>query len=276
MSTDSYKLILNEITANVPAFGKEFELYKRYAFLFLNYKGKHLFVDEILNRYSENMTLERLLEEEKDHFIQGSNHKRKGKMQATWYDIQSLEEVVVGDDFFDFFFATKLTQLELSEINDFLHFHLEYSFNGNQKELQGFLNLCLAQFGDALLNINLIETVKGWTKVNCLDVNTDKDEKIKGRLPREAGDHLTSLNLNQTALLIQYMQQSGIILKDEYLTYAQAGKAFYLLTGYSSHTIRQQLGAKGEIEGVKFEDYKELQRVLAGLMRLIEAKIPKR
>jgi len=284
MRNTSYKLILNDLTEaeSVTPFNKGFEEYKKVAFLFLNHTGKHLFAEDILSRYREGAILEGIFEQENDRFIPGANHKKGDKMERTWYDVWSMDEIEQMDEFFDFFFACKLRHLSLLEIGDFLNFHFDYSFKNNRAEFQAFLNLSLSQYHETLLTPHIIEVINEWIKTdkptdNPEDLNgSEKEEKIKGRIPREAGDHLTTLNLNQTAMLIQFMQQTGIILKGDYLTYTQAGKAFNILTGYSAHTIRQQLGTKGEIEGVKFEDYKELHEAITRIANLIEPKIHKK
>lgn len=284
MRNNSYKLILNDITAgeSVAPFNKGFEEYKKMAFLFLNHKGKYLFAEDILSKYREGLTLENLFEQEQDRFIPGANQKKGAKMERTWFDIWSIDEFERSDEFFDFFFASKLRHLSLLEINEFLNFHLDYSFKNNKREYLTFLNIPLRQYYESLLSPNIIETIKEWVKteksINETEglAGTAKEAKIKGRIAREAGDHLTALNVNQTALLIQFMQQAGIILKGANLTYSQAGAAFNILTGYSANTIRQQLGTKGEIEGVKFEDYKELHETIKHMASLIETKIRKK
>src|SRR5215204_6086426 len=105
MKPNSYKLILNEITSDesLPPFNGGFEAYKQTAFMFLNHKGKYLFVEDILTSYRNGMTLERLFEQEKGRFIQGCNQHKASKMQNTWYDIMSCEEICSSDDLFDFF-----------------------------------------------------------------------------------------------------------------------------------------------------------------------------
>jgi hypothetical protein len=277
---ESYKLILNDITAaeSLPLFDKHFEDYKKIAFLFLNRKGKHLFAEDILNCYREDMNIERVFDQQHDRFIQGCNHKKDGKLQSTWHDSWSLEEIEKEDDFFNFFFACKLRHLNLQQINDFLSFHADYSFKNNRQEYLQFLRLTLLEYC-WLLNSNSIEVLKEWVRINENVYREDKTEiedKIKGRIPREPGDRLTALNLNQTALFIQLMQQANIILKGDNLTYTQAGKALHLLTGYSAHTLRQQLGTKGEIEGVKFEDYKELYQTILKMADLVKTKLYKK
>lgn len=274
-----HNLILNDITygESVPPFNKNFEEYMQMAHLLLNHKGKHLFESEILSRYSEGLTLETLFAGQPQRFIQGSNHVKDGIRQKTWYDIWGMDEIFRDDDFFDYFFICKLRHQSLLDIDDFLTFHLDYSFKNDTQAYFRFLQLSIRQH-EEMLSKQAIDTVQEWISAlqagkEDSNAENDKDEKVKGRMAREAGDRLTSLNLNQTALLIEYMQQAGMILKSDYLNYTQAGKAFHLLTGYSAHSLRMQLGAKGSVDHViKYEDYRELHDAVMKLAALIEPK----
>lgn len=282
MTVFEHNLILNQITygESVPPFHKNFENYMQRAHLFLSHKGKYLFESDILSEYSEGVTLETIFAQEPKRFIPGINHDKDGVRQKTWYDIWGMDEIIRGDDFFDYFFICKLRHQSLIDIDDFLSFHLDYSFGNDKPAYFRFLQLCLRQYSE-MLSSQVIDTVQEWIASiqskregdQSESAENEKDEKIKGRMTREAGDHLTCLNLNQTALLIEYLQQSGIILKSGYLNFAQAGKAFHLLTGYSAHSLRIQLGAKGASEtAAKYEDYKELHEAILRLASLIEPK----
>lgn len=279
MVHDCYELILNHITYGefVPPYKENFEEHKKIAYLFLNHKGKYLFEEDILKEYNEGMTIDKLFDQEKHRFVPGANHERNGKREKTWYDIWSMEEIERKDDFFDYFFICKLRHLDLLRVDEFLAFQLGFSFENKKEEYFRFLNISLRKYQSNLLNPDIIETVKEWIKMregdSALEVlsGNEKEEKIKGRKLREPGDKLTKLSQNQTAILIQFMQKAGIILKDDQLNYAQAGKAFSILTGYSANTLRMQLGTKGEIAGVKHEDYKELHEIVTQMAKLIEA-----
>lgn len=99
---------------------------------------------------------------------------------------------------------------------------------------------------------------------------SEKTTATKGKLKREVQDNLTYLNQEQTALLIHYLQQGKIILKDEYLTNKQAGNAFSILTGYSADTLRQALG-KTERERISHKkNLTELHTALNRIIILIE------
>ncbi|MGZ4049793.1 MAG: hypothetical protein ACXVNN_10545, partial [Bacteroidia bacterium] len=66
--------------------------------------------------------------------------------------------------------------------------------------------------------------------------------KTKGKAKRQVNDKLTCLNQEQTVLLIHYLKQARVLLKDENLNNVDAGIAFEVLTGYSKNTIRNTLG----------------------------------
>ena len=130
------------------------------AFLFLGKKGKYLFEEDILKNYREGMILKKLFDQEKERFVQGVNHEKNGKMQNTWHDLSGFEEINREDDFFDFFFACKLRHVGLLEIDTFLGYHLDNSFNENKKEYFRFLNLMLRKHHENILSPNIAETVK--------------------------------------------------------------------------------------------------------------------
>jgi hypothetical protein len=213
--------------------------------------------------------------------LPGSNHINKDKREPTWYDLESMEEIKREDDFFDYFFSCKLRHLSLLDIDELLTFHLVYSFKNNKQDYFRFLNLVLRQH-QKMLNMDIIQTVQEWivSKETQLEDNdllgSEAEPRIKGRIERQANDNLTALSVDQTALLVEFMQDARIILKGDYLTYTHAGKAFSILTGYSSHSLRQKLGKKGMIDGFKHEDYKKLHDVITHLASLIEAKIHKK
>jgi hypothetical protein len=95
----------------------------------------------------------------------------------------------------------------------------------------------------------------------------------KGRIQRSSGDNLTKLNQEQTALLINYLKENRMILRDEYLNDKQAGMAFSILTGYSPDNLRIKISKK-EISKIKNkENLKELDNVLTTLKLLIERDI---
>lgn len=247
MKTNDYKLILNHITYGEHIVNmqdpKKWEEYKKMAFIFLNHKGKHLFEEDILGNYREGLTLEKLFAQEPDRFLQGANHKKDGKNQKTWYDLTAIEKIDRQDDFFDYFFICKLRHIGLLEIDSFLAFHLDYSFDNNKKDYFRFLNISLRQYQDKILSANIAETVKEWIadKEKETALSGTPDAKIKGKVKRSRDDSVTKLNQEQTALLINFLRTSKIILKDEYLKNNEAGQAFSILTGFSADSLRQNL-----------------------------------
>ncbi|MBA3971236.1 MAG: hypothetical protein H0X46_03690 [Bacteroidetes bacterium] len=253
MKIDSYKLILNHITAGEHMLNmktpEKYEEYKQMAFMFLNHKGKHLFEENILSQYREGMTLVKLFDQEQNRFVQGANHKKDGKNQKTWYDLSAMEEIEREDHFFDYFFACKLRQINLLEIDKCLAFHLEHSFKDDWQDYSRFLNITLRKH-QKMLGTDIVETVMEWIKLSETDniskelSGNEKSAKTKNKVKRSRDDSVTKLNQEQTALLIHFLQIGKIILKDEDLNKKEAGQAFSILTGYSADSLRQNLSEK--------------------------------
>ena len=59
---------------------------------------------------------------------------------------------------------------------------------------------------------------------------------------RRAVDRATRLSQEQSVLLLHYLKEIHVFLRDEKLNNKDAGIAFSILTGYSPETIRQDLG----------------------------------
>lgn len=139
-----------------------------------------------------------------------------------------------------------------------------------------FLHLIVRKYKGEILSENTSTTIQEWISLKekqNANESLAKSESPKKRIGlfRQGDDKLTSLNREQTVLLIYYLQAVKVFLRDEYLTDTDAGRAFELLTGYSSNTIRQGL--------TKFMNYQnnhnlfELKRVLHQMVLKIEKDI---
>ncbi|MBA3664241.1 MAG: hypothetical protein H0W61_08540 [Bacteroidetes bacterium] len=280
MKTDDYKLILNHITADegilTAKYPEKFEQYKQMAHMFLNHKGKHLFEEDILGKYREGMTLEKLFDQQTERFVKGANQQKNGKNQKTWYDLEAYEEIEHKDDFFDYFFACKLRHVGLLEIDSFLEFHLEYNFDSNTKEYFRFLNIIIRKYQKKILKADIVETVREWMKLseNHSDLSgNEKEIKTKNKVKRERDDNVTKLNQEQTALLIHFLQAGKVILKDENLNNKDAGRAFSILTGYSADSLRQNL-SKTELQRISTKkNISIVANALTNLQLLIDREI---
>ena len=275
MKTVDYELILNHITHGESIFNiknpEGSDAYKQMAFLFLNRKGKHLFEEDILKSYREGMTLEKLFKQEPDRFVQGANQKKDGKNQKTWYDLTAMERIEHKDDLFDYFFTCKLRHIGLLEIDSFLAFHLDHTFNNNGQDYFRFIKITLRQYQDKMISPNIAETVKEWIADKETTLSGTHNAKIKGKIKRSRDDSVTKLNQEQTALLIHYLRAGKIILKDEYLKPKEAGQAFSILTGYSADSLRQNL-SEAEIKRISIK--KNIDAV-ANALTSIQLLIPK-
>jgi hypothetical protein len=269
---EHYELILNHITARESMSQETFEAYKQNAYSWLNNKGRHLFEEDILKEYSEGRTLEKIFSQNTERYIPGSNKQKGDKRERTWYDIMGMDVIEADDSFFNFFFTCKLRHLDLFQIDDFLNYYLENKFDGDTEKFHRFLIIALRKY-TKLLKVEYTDTVNEWMTSLKTKGELSGATKTKGKLKREAGDKMTCLNLEQTALLIHFLQEGRIILKDEYLNKKQAGQAFNTLTGYSADTLRQELGASGIGTSISKENIKELHNAIVRLEVLINNRI---
>lgn len=92
---------------------------------------------------------------------------------------------------------------------------------------------------------------------------------------RRAGDNLTRLTQEQTALLAHYLKEGRLFLSKDYLTDKAAGYAFFLLTGYSLESLRIKLNPKEIARISTHENLNELHVALTRITILINKDIKK-
>lgn len=92
---------------------------------------------------------------------------------------------------------------------------------------------------------------------------------------RRAGDNLTRLTQEQTALLAHYLKEGRLFLSKDYLTDKAAGYAFFLLTGYSLESLRIKMNPKEIARISTHENLNELHAALTRIIILINKDIKK-
>jgi len=136
----------------------------------------------------------------------------------------------------------------------------------NKNERQSFMSGCCRGLQHELDNLYLQSEPESDANTLSGSVKTEK-EINKSKIKRNANDKLTCLTQEQTALLLHYMQQERIFLKDEYLNNKDAGTAFELLTGYSQNTLRQKLSSVKEYQNKA--NLKEIHNLIVRLEILL-------
>jgi hypothetical protein len=138
------------------------------------------------------------------------------------------------------------------------------------QELISFIHLCK----NALYNEQEFLLIKQNPQDEIADksvkdtLNGSENTPQRFKVKREAQDKLTCLSQEQTVLLMYYLQQERVFLKDEYLKGMDAGKAFEILTGYSQHTLRQNLGKFYHFQNK--QNLKEIDHLLTRLKIAID------
>lgn len=256
---------------------ENFAKYTRDVLMLLQIKGMFIYEQDILKEYGEK-SMEDLTSSYPDKFVYAGKRRndRTEEFRPTWFDISPFYNVVPRDAMYDLFFSYELRNLDILETDEFLSYQYKKHFEGDLTKFKRFLVLTIRKHGSKLLSLDQIETINEWMSMTNAEPELSGviSEKSKGRLKREAGDNLTGLNLHQTALLVHFMQEAKIILKDEYLNKTQAGQAFSILTGYSADALRLELNSE------KFNFSKanltDLQNIITRLELLIKNKLIKK
>ena len=277
----------NEINLNhltTYEYGKHkdnFEQYKKDVIaLFLPADTFH-FESDILKEYKAK-SMNEVLATHPDKFVEiGSRTKSKpNECEKTWYDLSQVYIVTPKDPTYDLFLIYWLRNLDLKNIDGFLSHHLEKYFDGNFINFHRLLLLAIRENGEKLLTSKQVDTINEWktqTASTQQEVSATKTVKRnKSKTKRESEDSLTCLNQEQTALLIYYMQNAKLILKNEYLNNTEAGQAFSILTGYSNETLRQELGHCKIAENVSKKNLNEVHNAIKQLLLVAESALNQR
>lgn len=246
----------------------------------LSQEGIFLFEEDITNRF-DNLSLLEILEQN-ENFVQGHNRRnpvKQGKPCPTYYDTWMSLLITQEKTSYPFFFAHLLKHTDLLQIDQCLAYQLEKYHNNDFSAFSRLLALMLRKFEGVVIPKKTVATIQEWIDVKAAQKKKEEDEsgdsslsgKKRGRINRRVEDNITSLNREQTILLIQFMKEAGVFLKDEYLTDLDAGKAFELLTGYSQNTLRQDLGKFYQFQNK--ENLKKLHQTFSQLIQQVEMQL---
>ncbi|MEO7991909.1 MAG: hypothetical protein ABI663_20305 [Chryseolinea sp.] len=210
-----------------------------------------LFEEDLISKFG-NRPISEILDENLGYVpgIHQPNPKKDGKFYRAYYDTWMPLSIEPRNPYYDHFLGYLLKHIDLLKIDQCLDYQLEKYHNNNITTFSRLLVLMLRKFSGSLIPEKTVVTVQEWIAIKTEQQKSDQENisnsdyarKKNGKINRRAEDNITSLNREQTILLIQYLKEAGVFLKDEYLTDADAGKAFELLTGFSQNTLRQDLG----------------------------------
>jgi hypothetical protein len=254
--------------------------YRPLAIGLLSREGMHLFEEDITDLYENKLTLKEILAQNMSYVrdINLPNPKKDGKRCATYLDTWMAFEIQPGHAFYDHFFAYYLKHTDLLDVNDFLNYQFEKYHESNFVYFSRFLTLLIRKFQGIIIPLDKATTIQEWVAnreketAQTEELNGSDRYKGKPKIRRRAGDNETILDQRLTVLFIHFMREKHIFLPDKYLTDADAGKAFELLTGYSQHTIRQDLGQYRDLADSK-ENLRKLKQVLNGVITMIDSHL---
>jgi hypothetical protein len=273
-----FELHLNRITAHeLSRNRKDYEeKYLSVVIQMLAADKKFLFAEDILKLYPHRQeSLDQIITKTStlipDNGTSWPNPHQHGKYCSVYYDVMLDLYIEPHHVHYDLFFAYMMNHTDLLNIDGCLSYQLEKHYANNLKLFARFLHLIIRKHKDIILAKETTLTIEEWITCKQKEITEDElngKERLKGKqngqLKRMANDKFTCLNQQQTILLIHYLQKHKVLLRDEYLTAADAGKAFELITGYSQHTLRQDLGKYFQYENP--ENKENLRMILATII----------
>lgn len=282
-STTQHEINLNKLTVYEQVkFPGGYDDYRNEVVALLQLRNNYLSEKDLLSSHFTNgkalneTTIDQLLQEYPS--ILRTGHKDKDTGGFMYLDLGADYNVQPGDIFYDSFFIRQLRNTDLLQVYDFLNYHLMEYYDDIQA-FSVFLRICIRKHKEKFLENNTIETVNEW--ISHKEKQAEDESKglagipngqhRRGRIKREANDGITALNQEQTVLLIYLLQQAKVILKDEYLTGAEAGRAFEILTGYSQNTLRQTLSKISQYHTKA--NLKDLNHLFADLKLLTDKEL---
>lgn len=242
----------------------------------LSNEGLYLFEEDIIERYN-NLSLSEILEQNAN-YVQSMNRrnpKKQDKLCHTYLDTWMSLTIEPSNTFYPHFFALLLKHTDLLKLDHCLTYQLEKYHANNFTSFSRLLALLIRKYDGNIISEKKAFTIQEWIATKDQReksaLETIGSGKKPGRINRRAEDNITTLNREQTILLIQYLKETGVFLRDEYLTDADAGKAFELLTGYSQNTLRQDLGKFYQFQNK--ENLKKLHQTFSQLIHQIETQM---
>jgi hypothetical protein len=273
-----FEIDLGRMTFNEGlAYPDTFEEYKTMIVVLSQIKDWYLSEEEVLDTY-ELESIEKLIEQY-PNIVKTNTHwkNENGVYEVKYIDIRLPYNIQPSDPYYDMFFIRRLRQFDLLEMDAFLDYHFENYYNNVISDFSRFLKISLRKHGITFLNPEIIQTVQEWIEnkekqvavsqnhiQQTLESLKNQPEKgRKNRAMREPDDKKTCLNQEQTVLLMHYLQQAKVFLRDEDMYKTEFGKAFEILTGYSQHSLRQDLS--GAANNKNKINLKELDNLLTRL-----------
>lgn len=247
--------------------------YEDFVLAMLNHAECYQFESDILRKYAGNtlQDIDAVMQEMpwiKQVGIYLPNPSSEDHPEAIYFD--TVMDLVIEKHhmFYDRFFAYLMKHTDLLKIDLCLTYQLEKYHDSDLASFSRFLHLVIRKFKGRIIPEETVLTIQEWIieqskETKSKDTEVTNDQLRRGRISRRSGDNVTALSREQTILLIQYLKEFGIILKDEYLTDLETGKAFEILTGFSQNTIRQDLGKYYMFQNK--DNLQKIQKVINGI-----------
>jgi hypothetical protein len=269
-----FELDINFITVNESILNRaDFETYTEYAYLFLRNSGRMMTEEDIEKRYNTK-DINNVISSSPFYRETVPTKKQDGTPTKRYVYIAESYCVQPSDSMYDTFFAYKLRQVSLLEIDNFLEYHLYFYYSNDMVVFKRFLTVCLRKY-KALLTPETELTVAEWIEAKEKELSQSDDGqlgKVRSKRPtRTNNDNKTSLTQEQTVLLAHYLQKEKVFYNG-YLSDAEIATAFEILTGYSQNKLRLNIAKADSFK--THENVKALDNLISKLAKLIAKDLP--
>lgn len=161
-----YELYLNHMSAWEHARKDTFREYAQLVYFLLQVKDHYHFEDDILKEY-EAANMKEIIETHPDKFVHNGmsvkRHEADQEYIRVWFDLWDEEYIIQPGDYkYEDFFAYKLRQLSLIELDSFLSYQLKKYYGNNLQKFGRLVNLVMRQHGAKLLAPDIMLTVSEW------------------------------------------------------------------------------------------------------------------
>ncbi|MFN3341368.1 MAG: hypothetical protein ACK40M_01650 [Flavobacteriales bacterium] len=136
---------------------------------FLRYQNFGLYIDEVVSMFQKNggfistadvlkthgeIKMDAVFEKYPDRYFCPESGIKDGRYIRKWIDLW-LGYIIKRKDYgYDYFFALKLSHLDLMEIDAFLDFQLENSYNGDLSVFSRFLDVLLRKYRKEIIELS--------------------------------------------------------------------------------------------------------------------------
>lgn len=244
---DNFELYLNHMGAwehmNDP---KAYEDYEQIVIHFLQNKGKHIFQHELMERYNAKDPEQLKVY---GNYKEWGQKKYNGEWKPIYYCVLADYYVQRDDAMYEQFFAYRLRQIKLVNMDKFLDYQLKRYYHNNLKEFSRFVLLCVRMYEKKLLSPEIAISVSEWIEERKAGTPATPQEPAEPS--RELSGQDEPMNIDEAAKFLK-LKKATLYEKtsEQTIPHHKKGNKLYFYKSELEAWIKQgKVKTNGEIEG---------------------------